>query len=79
MTPGCTTAIRTPPSASGRGDHSQAAEVAAAVATRAASAGTRDCRTVISTATATFTATTRKLISHTPPTEASRSAGSTSH
>ncbi len=79
MTPGCTTAIRTLPSTSGRGDHTQAAEVAAAVATSPATAGTRTSRTDTSTATATFTATTRKLSSHTPPTEASRNAGSTCH
>ena len=42
-------------------------------------AGTRDRRTETSTVTATLTATTRKLSSHTPPTEASRSAGSTCH
>ncbi|CAM5313992.1 hypothetical protein SPURM210S_00977 [Streptomyces purpurascens] len=79
MTPGWTTAILTSPSTSGRGEKDQAAEVAAAVATRPATAGTRARRTATRTATATLTATSRKLSSHTPPTEASRSAGSTCH
>ncbi len=79
MTPGCTTPIRAASSTSGRGDHTQAADVATAVARRPATAGIQEPRTVTSTATDTFTATTRKLSSHTPPTEASRSVGSICH
>ena len=64
----------------GRGAHIQTAPVSArAVATSPATAGLRDSGTATSTATAVLTSTTRKLTSHTPPTEASRSAGATCH
>ncbi|GDY40370.1 hypothetical protein SANT12839_012520 [Streptomyces antimycoticus] len=79
MTPGCTTAIRAVPGSLACGTQAHAAAAAAPHAVSPASATVRARATAISTATATFTMTSRKPSSHTPPTEASRSAGATCH
>jgi hypothetical protein len=72
-------AIRTVPAGRGSGAHNHAAVTASAHTSSPATAGSRAAGRAISSASAVFTATISRLTSHTPPTEASRSAGGTCH
>ncbi|MBD2830224.1 hypothetical protein ID875_25180 [Streptomyces globisporus] len=78
-TPGCTTAILTAPALCGRGAHAATAATDRPHTTSSAPAAVRAARSAISRTAPVFTATTSRLTSHTPPTEASRRAGPTSH
>ena len=77
-TPGWTTATRTVPAARGAGPRPtpRPGRARTPVSRRRPAAGPA---AATSSASAVFTATTSRLTSHTPPTEASRSAGGTCH